>query len=47
MEQQNNNNQERTSKLRNFLKKVKTEVTQVLLGLGEITTALSNPTKNA
>ena len=47
MEQQNNNNQERTSKLRNFLEKVKTEVTQVLLGLEEITTALPNPTRNA
>ena len=46
MEQQNNNNQERTSKLRNFLKKVKIEVTQVLLGLEEITTALPNPTRN-
>ena len=43
MEQQNNNNQERTSKLRNFLEKVKTEVTQVLLELEEITTELPNP----
>ena len=44
MEQQNNN-QERTSKLRNFLEKVKTELNRLLPELGENTTLFPNPTK--
>jgi len=45
MEQQNNN-QERTSKLRNFLEKVKLELNILLPELGENTTLISNPTRN-
>ena len=43
---QQNNNQERTSKLRNFLEKVKLELKTLLLELGENTTLLPNPTRN-
>ena len=45
MEQQNNN-QERTSKLRNFLEKVKLELNTLLPELGENTTLFPNPTRN-